>query len=194
LISILDLWFLIIGYAVMVAFFIIQRLLRRTKSAKSFKGGAFDKGNMFLIGSAVGVALWLPIILDLLSVAIFYIDLTEGLIALGVMLFGLGLRIWAAITLGKYYTTTLMMTENQKVVAMGPYAKIRHPGYLGEILVWTAFGILMSNLILVFLFPIMFVAVFLYRISSEERMLAKELGEDYVQYQRKTRKLVPYLY
>jgi protein-S-isoprenylcysteine O-methyltransferase Ste14 len=42
--------------------------------------------------------------------------------------------------------------------------------------------------------PVMFVAVLLYRISSEERMLLSELGDDYVRYRRRTRKLIPFVY
>jgi len=36
--------------------------------------------------------------------------------------------------------------------------------------------------------------VYLYRISVEEAMLVKELGDEYVQYKRRTRKLIPFLY
>ena len=133
----------------MISFFVIQRKFRQTKSAKSLHGGAFDRGNMILIGAANGIGLLLPVILDILGIATFHIDVLEGLFGLALMLGGLGLRISAARTLGKYYTTTLMMTEDQKVVSMGLYSHIRHPGYLGEIFLWSGFGILSSNLIAV---------------------------------------------
>jgi protein-S-isoprenylcysteine O-methyltransferase Ste14 len=178
----------------MVSFFIIQRALRKTPGAKTMRGGPHDRGNMLLVGSATGVGLWLPIIFDILELGTFQIVLSEGLIALVVMVCGIALRIWAALSLGKYYTTTLMITEGQKVVSTGPYSRIRHPGYLAEILIWSAFGILSSNLIVSAVMPIMFVAVYLYRISSEEKMLANELGESYKDYQRKTRRLIPFLY
>jgi len=194
LISILSLWFLFAGYTVMIAFFFVQRMLRQTESAKSFRGGVFDKGNMLLIGSATGVGLCLPVIFNILGITTIRIDLLEGSIALAVMACGFGLRIWAALTLGKYYTTTLMITENQKVLTSGPYTWIRHPGYLGEILLWSGFGVLSSNQILVFVLPLMFVVVYLYRISAEEKMLVKELGDDYIQYVRRTRKLIPFVY
>ena len=193
MIPILDLWLLVAGYSVIVAFFIIQRTLRRTEGAKSFRGGTYDRGNMLLIGSATGIGLWLPLIVDVWGIAVLPIDPVEGFVALAVMVLGVGLRVWAAMTLGKYYTTTLMMTEGQKVVTTGPYAWVRHPGYLGEIFLWTGFAVLSSNLIAVFCLPLMFVAVLLYRISSEERMLVKELGDGYVHYQRRTRKLIPFV-
>ena len=149
---------------------------------------------MLLVGSATGIGLWLPVIVDALGVAVVPIDLAASLTGLAVMVLGVGLRLWAAVTLGKYYTTTLMMTEGQKVVTTGPYAWVRHPGYLGEVLLWTGFGLVSSNLIALVCLPLMFVVVLLYRISSEERMLVKELGDGYVQYQRRTRKLIPFVY
>lgn len=190
----LNLWFLAAGYSVIVVFFIIQRLLRRTKIARSLKGGVYDRGNMILIGSATGIGLSVPIITDLLESGIFPIGIPLALVALALMILGVGLRVWAAITLGSYYTTTLTMTEGQKVVTAGPYGWVRHPGYLGEILIWTGFGVLSSNVVAMALLPVMFVAVLLYRISSEEKMLVKELGEDYVQYQHRTRRLIPLVY
>jgi len=194
LIPTLGLWFLLAAYATMVSFFIVQRLLRRTEGARSLRGGAFDRGNMLLVGSATGVGLLLPIVAYVLGIVTFAIGLVEGLVALAVMASGFVLRVWAAVSLGKYYTTTLMITDGQRVVASGPYARIRHPGYLAEMLMWAGFGVLSSNLILAFLLPVMFVGVYLYRISVEEEMLVKALGDDYVQYQRRTRKLIPSVY
>ena len=194
MLSTLGDWLLLSGYVVIVLFFAIQLTLRRSKAARSFKGGTYDRGNMVLIGAATGLGLWLPLIADFAGVAVLSIDLSEGLVALAVMSLGVGLRVWAAVVLGRYYTTTLMMTEGQTVVASGPYSLIRHPGYLGEILLWTGFAILSGNAILFIVIPAMFVSVYLYRIASEEAMLTKELGESYAEYRRRTHKLVPFLY
>ena len=190
----LNLWFLIAGYIIMLAFLILQELLRHTPEAKTFQRGAFEKGSMLLIGVTLGVGLWLPLIVDTVGLALFPISIIEGLVALTVMLFGLGLRVWAAVTLGGYYTRTLMTTKDHKVVTTGPYAWVRHPAYLGVILLWSGFGVLSGNLVVAFLFPVMFVIVYLYRISVEERMLVGELGDDYIRYQRRTHKLIPALY
>ena len=190
----LNLWLLVAGYLVMVAFLIVQELLRKTPEAKTFQRGASEKGSMLLIGVTLGVGLCLPLVMAVLGLALFPIDLIEGLFALTVMLFGLGLRVWAAITLGVYYTRTLMTRKEHKVVTTGPYARIRHPAYLGVLLLWSGFGVLSGSLVIAFIFPVIFVVVYLYRISVEEKMLVRELGEDYVQYQRKTRKLIPAVY
>ena len=194
MISSLGLWFLLAGYLVMVAFLVAQELLRRTPEAKTFQRGAFERGSMVLIGATLGIGLCLPAALDVLGVGMFSLGISEGLVALAVMLFGLGLRIWAAATLGGYYTRTLMTTKDHRVVTTGPYARVRHPAYLGVILLWSGFGFLSSNLAIALVFPVVFVIVYLYRISVEEKMLVKELGDDYVRYQRRTRKLIPFVY
>jgi len=190
----IGLRFLVAGYVVIAAFFVVQRLLRKTEGAKSFHGGPYDRGNMLLVGFATGLGLWLPIMVQVLGIAIFQFNVVACLVALAVMLLGVGLRVWAAVSLGAFYTTTLMVTEGQRVVTSGPYTLVRHPGYLGEILLWAAFGVLSESLVVVILLPLMFIAVYLYRISAEEVMLASELGDDYLQYQKRTRKLVPLVY
>jgi protein-S-isoprenylcysteine O-methyltransferase Ste14 len=192
--SSLDSWFLVVGYLVMAAFLITQELLRRTPEAKTLQRGAFERGSMLLIGVTLGVGLWLPLIVDALGFALFPMDIVEGLVALAVMLVGLGLRVWAAVTLGGYYTRTLTTTKNHRVVTTGPYSWVRHPAYLGVILLWSGFGVLSSSLAIAFLFPVVFVAVYLYRISVEERMLVEVFGDAYVQYQRRTNKLIPFVY
>jgi protein-S-isoprenylcysteine O-methyltransferase Ste14 len=194
LIPTLDLWFLFSGYLVIVSFFVIQRFLRRSVGARSLRGGPYDRGNMILVGSATGIGLWLPLIMVFLGAAAFPISLVVGVVALVVIVLGVGIRVWAAIALGRYHTTTLMMSEGQKVVTSGPYTLVRHPGYLGEIMIWTGFAVVSSNLTLFFLMPAMFVAVYLYRISAEEKMLVKELSDDYVRYQHRTRRLIPSVY
>ena len=186
--------FLVAGYLVIITFFVIQRFLRKTEGAKSFHGGAYDRGNMVLIGSATALGLWLPIIAAVLGFTMFEFHLALAVAALAFMLLGVALRIWAAVTLGAFYTTTLMIADGQKVITSGPYAWVRNPGYLGEILLWSAFGVLSDSLIVAILLPVMFVTVYLYRISAEEAMLAKELGDDYLHYQKRTRKLVPFVY
>jgi protein-S-isoprenylcysteine O-methyltransferase len=110
------------------------------------------------------------------------------------MLLGLSVRIWAAAVLGGYYSRTLLVTKDQKLVTSGPYARVRHPGYLGSILLWCGFAILSGNLVTAASLPFMFVVIYLYRISAEERMLSQEFGAEYAEYRGRTRRLVPFLY
>jgi protein-S-isoprenylcysteine O-methyltransferase Ste14 len=194
MISGFGLWLLLIGYLLVAAFLVIERQLRRSAIAKTLRRGNFDRGSTLLIGATFGVGLLLPVVMDTLDVGLFSIGLVEGLLALAIMMIGLGLRVWAANTLGRYYTRTLLTTEGQKVITTGPYAVIRHPGYLGEIFMWSGFGVLSSNLLVAVIFPVLFAATYLYRINVEEKMLGEALGDDYLQYRKRTCRLIPFVY
>lgn len=179
----------------MVAFLVIERALRTDASAKTLQRGSHDRGSTLLIGAAFGSGLILPALARVLSIGVpFRVDPVEGFLAIAVMAIGIALRAWAVTTLGRFYTRTLLTTEEQKVITSGPYAKIRHPGYLGDILLWSGFGVLSGSMVIAILFPVVFVAIYLYRIGVEEKMLAKTLGEDYARYQRRTRRLIPLVY
>lgn len=192
MVSTLALWLLFVGYLVLAAFMGGEHLLRRTESAKTFRAGNFDKRSAVLVGAEFGTGLLLPLALDF-GLFLFPIGLFEGIGALAIMLAGLGFGVWAAATLGSYSRTLLVATD-QKVVSSGPCARIRHPGYLGGILLWSGFGVLSSNLVIALLFLIMFVAIYLYRISVEGRMLSQEFGGDYAKCRQRARKRVPLLY
>jgi len=99
ILSVLALWLIIAGYFLVAFFIFVERLLRRTGSAKTFQRGKFDSGSTLLIASAFGVGLLLPLIMDILSIGVFSINLIEGFLALVIMVIGIGLRIWAASTL-----------------------------------------------------------------------------------------------
>lgn len=143
-VDLLIIW-LLAGYVLIIVFSIVERTLRKGQSAKTFERGKFDRGSTVLVEAAFASALLLPPILDFLGVGLFSIELIAGLLALLIMVFGIALRLWAARTLGEYYTRTLLATDKQRVVTAGPYTIIRHPGYLGGILTWSGFGVLSSN-------------------------------------------------
>ncbi len=182
------------AYLVLTVFVVVERLLRKTSDARSLRRGTSDRGTTSLVGLAFGTGIILPLILDFLSIGVFPITLVEGSVALAAMILGLGLRVWAARTLGAYYTRTLQTSEGQKVVEDGPYKAVRHPGYLGGIILWSGFGVLSGNAIAALLFPPLFILAYLYRISFEEKMLVKQLGQGYLDYQKRSKRLVPGVY
>ncbi|MGD0638625.1 MAG: isoprenylcysteine carboxylmethyltransferase family protein [Nitrososphaerales archaeon] len=186
--------FLGAGYLLLAVFVVVERRLRKTGEARSLSGGTSDGGTTSLVGFAFGAGILLPPILDELSIGTYSIDVLVGLVALAAMLLGLSLRVWAALTLGAYYTRTLVTSTGQRVVDDGPYGAVRHPGYLGATVMWSGFGVLSGNEILALVLPVTFLAVYIYRIGFEERMLVNELGAPYVEYQKRSKRLIPGIY
>jgi protein-S-isoprenylcysteine O-methyltransferase len=95
--------------------------------------------------------------------------------------------------LGKFYTRTLKVVENQTIVREGPYRMIRHPGYLASILIWSGVAVSTQNWIVLVVVLIVMFSVYIYRIQTEEKMLV-ETNSDYTQYQKNTWRLIPLVY
>ncbi|MGA2526121.1 MAG: isoprenylcysteine carboxylmethyltransferase family protein [Smithellaceae bacterium] len=108
-----------------------------------------------------------------------------------VMFFGLFLRHWSIIILGKYFRTTIELEKGQKVVQKGPYKYIRHPSYAGIILFFLGYGLLSKNWLSLFVAVCLPTVSLVYRIRIEEVALAEGLGAEYAAYQGKTKKLIP---
>lgn len=90
-------------------------------------------------------------------------------------------------------TGRLQVVRNHQLVRDGLYKHVRHPIYLGEIV--RNFG-----LVLIFssIYGVLLIAVatifLLFRIGIEEKMLIEAFGEEYKEYQGKTRRIIPFIY
>lgn len=91
------------------------------------------------------------------------------LIAVFVML--QGLRIWVLVTLGRRWTTRIIVLPGKPLVTRGPFRFFRHPNYVvvaGEIAVLPlAFGLVGTAIV----FTILNAAMLTIRIRSENRAL-----------------------
>jgi protein-S-isoprenylcysteine O-methyltransferase Ste14 len=92
---------------------------------------------------------------------------------------------------GEILTVDVAITDTAKLKQDGLYKRIRHPSYLGLLLIITGFSITMNSFysFLVFILPVVFAII--YRISVEEKVLINEFGHDYSEYASKTKKLIP---
>jgi methyltransferase len=81
-------------------------------------------------------------------------------------------RLWVLATLGRRWTTRIIVVPGEQLVARGPFRFVRHPNYLvviGEIAVLPlAFGLWQAAL----LFSLLNAAVLAIRIRAEEKALA----------------------
>jgi protein-S-isoprenylcysteine O-methyltransferase Ste14 len=107
---------------------------------------------------------------------------------------GLFLRWWSIISLGTCFRTVVTIQEGQKVIDLGPYKIIRHPSYLGSLVIFTGIGIGFGNWIgLAITFLLSFIA-FNMRMSVEEQVMTSSFGQEYLSYKSRTNKLIPFLY
>jgi protein-S-isoprenylcysteine O-methyltransferase Ste14 len=184
----------ILGYLVLAGFFLTESRIRTGQEAKSFERGQFDRrstatiGIAYLISTLALIASWF-----LNKFKIGTLPAWVGWLGIIVALCGLLIRWWANRALGAFYTRTLKVAENQTIIRAGPYRLIRHPGYLGSILMWTGVATATANWIVILITLAAMFSAYIYRIQSEEKMLLTTNAE-YVEYRKHTWKLIPFLY
>ncbi len=87
-----------------------------------------------------------------------------------------------------------VLVENHKIISTGLFKFIRHPGYLGQLIIFMGISISISNWLSILLMMIPVTVGYLYRIQVEEKFMTDQLGEDYKNYQDRTKRIIPLLY
>lgn len=115
------------------------------------------------------------------------------ILGLALVLTGYIFLFTGRFTLRRFYSSTLIIREDHRLITHGIYRYTRHPIYLGLLLV--AFGLpIFAHSLLGFLTMLALVPIVLYRIKMEENLLAAQFGEAYRAYAAATAKLIPFLY
>jgi len=113
---------------------------------------------------------------------------------LGVLLLAAGgvFGTWGMVALGRNLTPFPKPIEGGELVTSGPYARVRHPIYTGLILGTLGWALFRANLTGVALAVALFI-FFDLKSRQEERWLV-EAYAGYTEYQRRVRKLIPWIY
>src|SRR3954471_11068665 len=176
----------------LVAWLLLEFALRRGDEARSWKGGDGDRSSTRLVVAAYVVAFVGPFLLDTSGIGVTHPSSTLAWIGITVGAVGLGIRVWSMHVLGPDYTRSLRTREAQSVVDRGPYRLVRHPGYVGSILVWAGSRLALNWLVAVAT-AFVLVLVYAYRISAEEEMLVDHFGDPYRAYTARTWRLLPFV-
>lgn len=107
------------------------------------------------------------------------------------VLLGSVLFVWARRALGVNYSGHVSVKHGQELVQHGPYHIIRHPAYMGYLLMALGIATGYSSIAglaatLAFLLPSLF-----YRVKVEEKILSEHFGESYRRYAGRTKRLIP---
>jgi protein-S-isoprenylcysteine O-methyltransferase Ste14 len=84
-----------------------------------------------------------------------------------------------------------VVQANHEVVDTGPYRLIRHPSYTGLLAIELGLGIALGTWLSIPACLLPPLIAFSARVLTEERVLARELGEPYRAYMARTYRLVP---
>ena len=182
--------FIIIWSIWFVSEVLLNRLLRSDDHDK--KGQ--DKGSIRIIWITIGIANSLGIIFSIF----FKIPISNLLIVpyfgLLLIIVGMILRFIAIWSLGRLFTVDVTIRDNHNIKKDGIYRIIRHPSYSGSLLSFIGFGVSLNNWISLLIISILITIAMLNRIKIEERLLKGQFGLDYLDYMKRTYRLIPWLY
>jgi len=144
--------------------------------------------------------IWLSVFV---SVTIVFNLAASGITLLPDWFFGLGLvmmiggivlRQWAIFVLGRFFSTKVRILSDHRLVTNGPYSVVRHPSYTGAFFTLVGLGLASRTWLGTVIVLILCGAVYGYRINVEEKALKAEFGEQYLDYSRRTKRLIPFVF
>jgi protein-S-isoprenylcysteine O-methyltransferase Ste14 len=101
---------------------------------------------------------------------------------------GILVFVWSVVARGRY-SVSWEMPHDQLLVTWGPYRYVRHPSYLGYLLMFS--GIFLVWLNIVALIPILGIPSYVALAKPEEELLISRFGQNYQEYMRSTGRFIP---
>lgn len=115
-------------------------------------------------------------------------------VGIALLLGGIVIRWTAIYTLGKYFTGKVVIKDDHRLVRTGLYSHLRHPAYTGALVAHLGLGLSFSNWFSLTLSLVPYFVAALYRMQVEELALREAFGEEYVDYSKTTKRLIPRVY
>ena len=105
---------------------------------------------------------------------------------------GIAFAIWAREHLGALWSGRVTLKEDHRIIKSGPYGIVRHPIYTGIFFGLLAVVIVRGE-ITGFIGLALFLAGIARKIQMEERLLVEHFGDEYRQYRKEVRALIPFV-
>ena len=175
-------------FGIAISYVIEGRGARQSKKAQKATG---DKNTSLVLNISTFFSLVVAMLLGYARIAalpslLFYPGLAT-------YLFGVAYASWAAISLGRFYAPTVQVQFDHRVIDKGPYRFIRHPRYAGGLLAFLGLGLALQSWAAVLTLLILIGLGYVYRIRVEEKFLIAQLGNDYIEYYKRTKRIIPFI-
>jgi protein-S-isoprenylcysteine O-methyltransferase Ste14 len=184
----------IVAIIAVQSYYVISEARMTARTTRGTDNSA-DRGTRRLVWIFIAVAFdgaWLPVVFGpgrLLA-------LGDWLTWVGVamMICGIAFRRYVISFLGKFFTATVQIRKDHQLIKDGPYRYIRHPSYLGILILALGNGIALANWISLLLCIVLPATGIIRRIRVEEKELYIHFGEQYQDYSKRTWRIIPHIY
>ena len=112
--------------------------------------------------------------------------LTGGLVSLA----GLALALWTLLSWRQLFVGHAVLAD-QQLVTGAAYGVVRHPVYLGALLIWCGLSLCFLSPVAAAVTVFYVVPAYLLYIRSEEAMMLHSLGDRYARYRQRVPMLLP---
>lgn len=92
--------------------------------------------------------------------------------------------------LGKYWSPDLIIQDDHQLITTGVYHWVRHPMYSALTVFIFGVSLLSAHPIIILPHALILLSLFS-RIGKEEKMMEKRFGDEYLEYEKRTGRLVP---
>ncbi len=183
-------------WGVFIWAYVLEAIQHKRSEQRAAKHGGVDRysGLVISIGSLV---------LQLLGFAVsFYAPWqipAEALvptfwIGLALVVAGMLIRMHCWRVLGEFFTSTVTIASEHKVVDTGAYRWLRHPSYFGAFLTFIGLGLTLGNYFCIASLVLGPLALYIYRIDVEEVALEAALGQAYTEFKKTRKRFIPFVY
>jgi protein-S-isoprenylcysteine O-methyltransferase Ste14 len=113
-------------------------------------------------------------------------------IALLLVASGSAFAIWARLTIGRNWSSTVTLKQDHELVRRGPYSIVRHPIYTGLLSMSVGTMVLTG---LVESVGVVAVGIFyvVIKVRDEERLMSETFPAQYPEYRRTVKSIIPFI-
>lgn len=185
-------WMVIIAPMLVAVSYLLKhepKLLERRMKYREREG---EQQKIVSVGAIIFVVGFIAIAADLRLHGLDAVPVSWILAADAGVFLGYLLVLWV-FKENSYACRTIEVVDGQRVITSGPYAIIRHPMYLGVLLMYLLTPIALGSLWAVPIFSL-FIPLLVWRIIEEEKILLRDLP-GYAKYCRERRyRLLPHIW
>ena len=93
---------------------------------------------------------------------------------------------------GRNWGQTVSIKKGHELVTSGPYRYVRHPMYAGGLIAAIGSAIVCGS---AFIFLLVILgALFLWRVGAEDKLMAEQFPNEYPEYKKRTKALIPFIW
>ena len=153
-----------------------------------------DKGSLLLIWIIIMISISFSVLISIHYYLPLSLHHQVPYAGLALIFVGIFLRLAAIISLGRFFTVDVTIRQDHQLKKDGLYKYLRHPSYFASLLSFIGFGVSLNNWLSLVLITVAMLTAFIIRIRIEEKVLSLQFGDEYTEYKKITRGLIPFIY